>query len=449
LLRTPKRFGSPNRAGVATSVVVLALVVPASGWGEPRAPNPGLEKLWQQFPLDARPGAAPSRERSSEPAGTTGRGDTPSRERSIEPAGTITRVARPATAAPRSGANVQKGRGVPAAALPPDSVDKPAPWLQIALVLALLLPPAVALVWVLARRLQRLRARRGRIGPTPAALTADGTYKDAIADTRAIKPKPPSRVAEPADEPRVEESLRAPPAAPQPSRKSDPRKPVITHGSEVSKLKEKEKRPPDPVKELAPIESETEVIKSKPCSETEADLLRRKGAAHGGLVGELDDVTGTGLLKEKLAAERVTSYADVKPRLPAGGASQARLRSKLRALPNLLPGEEPPSLPGRALHADASRECEIRWRHGDEKSRFVAVVTQPLGVDRVVAASPEWSWRESDPPPETAETAEALRALVSRLVRDGWIVEGRGEAWYSIRLSTAASAAAQRSSVGE
>jgi hypothetical protein len=121
----------------------------------------------------------------------------------------------------------------------------------------------------------------------------------------------------------------------------------------------------------------------------------------------------------------------------------------LRALPNLLPGEEPPSLPGRALHADASRECEIRWRHGNEKSRFVAVVTQPLGVDRVVAASPEWSWRESDPPPETAETAEALRALVSTLVRDSWIVEGRGEAWYSIRLSTAAGAAAQRSSVGE
>jgi hypothetical protein len=197
------------------------------------------------------------------------------------------------------------------------------------------------------------------------------------------------------------------------------------------------------------IGSETEVIKSKPGLETEADLLRRKGAAEAATAGELDNVTGTGLLKEKLAAERATSSADVKPRLAAGGASQARLRSKLRALPALVPREESPGLPGRRLQHEASLECDVRWRHGEERSRFVAVVTQPLGVDRVVAASPECSWHESDPPPETAETAEALRALVSRLVRDGWIVEGRGEAWYSIRLSTANVAAAQRSSVGE
>ena len=139
-------------------------------------------------------------------------------------------------------------------------------------------------------------------------------------------------------------------------------------------------------------------------------------------------------MKEKLAAEKAIPPAAPKPRLPAA-SSQDRLRSKLRALPDLNTSKEPPAKPGRDLSQVAPLQCEIRWPRGEARSQFVAVVTQPRGESREVASSPELSWRKSEPPPETTDTAEALRILVSKLVRGGWTVEGRGDEWYAIRLA--------------
>jgi hypothetical protein len=407
LLRTFKRLGSNHRVGIAVVAIVLALAGPAESGAQRRdAQPPELQQLWREFPLDSSRGSTSSRS---------------SRGRSIEPRGTVAPVARKVVTTPRPDASVRQQRALPVGQTPAESEDTPPTWSQIVFIVTLAAPigiVALALRDVFVRRRRRTRSdsRRYALSVSP----------DAAPDTARSGNEPPSR--DPGRAALLD--IRASDA-----RRGRPRKPNPMQ-SEVSKLKAKARPGPDPAKQLAAVGSEAEVIKSKPSSETEAEFLQKKSGSHVGLPHELDASTETGLLKEKLAAKKAISPAAPKP-LPAT-TLHYRLGPKLRALPDLKTSKEPPAGPGRDLSQGAPLECEIRWPRGEARSQFVAVVTQPRGASREVASSPEFSWRKSEPPPETSDTAEALRVLVSGLVREGWTVAGRGDDWYAIRLAAEA-----------
>ena len=408
MLRTLEPFGSIHRGAIAAVAILLPLVAPAEGKAEPRhPPSPGLQQLWREFPLDSS------------------RGSTPSRGRSIKPPDKIAPVAQAAATRPRARAkNVRQERALPVGRTPAKSEDTPSTWLQFVFIFALLLPIGILALHLGAAFVRRRRRVAGHSRHYTLGVSTD------------VAPDP----ARPGNEPLGHDPRRA--GAFQPVRASDgrrvgaPRKPNAAQQSEVSKLKAKAKPLRDPAKQLAAIGSEAEVMRSKPWSETEAEFLQRKTGSHTGLSHEHDSSTETGLLKEKLASEKAISSAEPKQRLRTT-ASQYRLGSKLRALPDLKTGKEPPAERGRDL-SQGALQCEIRWPRSAARSQFVAVVTKARGASREVASSPELSWRQSEPPPETSDTAEALRILVSKLVRDGWTVEGRGEDWYAIRLAAQA-----------
>jgi hypothetical protein len=78
--------------------------------------------------------------------------------------------------------------------------------------------------------------------------------------------------------------------------------------------------------------------------------------------------------------------------------------------------------------------CEIRWWRGYVYSRFYAFARDAEGQEHVIAESPDFRWRKSEPPPEEHRALAAHRALVGELERQGWGVVGHGEHWYALRL---------------
>lgn len=82
-----------------------------------------------------------------------------------------------------------------------------------------------------------------------------------------------------------------------------------------------------------------------------------------------------------------------------------------------------------------AEECEIECWQGYLRSDFYAFSLRPTGGTTVVARSPSFRWRSSDPPPAEGAAAEAHAALVARLSAEGWESVGtRAASWYRTRL---------------
>jgi hypothetical protein len=103
------------------------------------------------------------------------------------------------------------------------------------------------------------------------------------------------------------------------------------------------------------------------------------------------------------------------------------------------PAEPPPKeqrRPARQMAPARGRveECEIEWWRGDVMSDFYAFAPRPGGTTIVLARSPLFRWRPTDPPPAEGPAAEAHAALVERLGAEGWESVGTRDAWYRTQL---------------
>jgi hypothetical protein len=112
------------------------------------------------------------------------------------------------------------------------------------------------------------------------------------------------------------------------------------------------------------------------------------------------------------------------------GHVERRVRRPRRPAPELsdLPAAEPPRplVPGT---------YEIEWFRGYVKSRFFVLLDEPHGEQRLVE-SPWFSWRQAEPPPPPMPEFVAARdALLAKLGREGWHECGRGQAWFSQRVT--------------
>jgi hypothetical protein len=77
---------------------------------------------------------------------------------------------------------------------------------------------------------------------------------------------------------------------------------------------------------------------------------------------------------------------------------------------------------------------EIEWFRGYVKSRFLVLLEEPDGEQRLVE-SPWFAWRKTESPPPLPEFVAARDALLARLEREGWYECGRGQAWYGRRVA--------------
>jgi hypothetical protein len=76
--------------------------------------------------------------------------------------------------------------------------------------------------------------------------------------------------------------------------------------------------------------------------------------------------------------------------------------------------------------------CEIVWWRGYVKSGFYAVHSSSTDdVSEEPLASPLFRTKRGQPPAEAGEAREAHRALVERLLTEGWEIRRRGSTWYS------------------
>jgi hypothetical protein len=191
----------------------------------------------------------------------------------------------------------------------------------------------------------------------------------------------------------------------------------------------KERRPQMRVSRPAPSVDEREVLKRK--SAADAEPLKAKAARE------------SALLKEKLVS-RQRRQQSVKGGEPAPNVAEQPIRprrrgdlNKARSLrPARIADTSEPQVGARLRDADkVALECEIHWWRGYVKSQFIVV---ERGAERrELAASPPFRWRKSEPPPQTPATSAALKSLVESFVRDGWVVAGRGEEWFALRLRRA------------
>jgi hypothetical protein len=119
-----------------------------------------------------------------------------------------------------------------------------------------------------------------------------------------------------------------------------------------------------------------------------------------------------------------------RPSLSRPGHIERRVRRPRHpspVIPELPPPEPPPAL--------APGTYEIEWFRGYVKSRFFVLLEGPDGDDRLVE-SPWFSWRQAEPPPPPMPDFVAARdALLAKLEREGWHECGRGQAWFSQRVT--------------
>ena len=120
------------------------------------------------------------------------------------------------------------------------------------------------------------------------------------------------------------------------------------------------------------------------------------------------------------------------PRPPRAGHFERRVRRPRRPAPAL--SEPPPAEP--QVTALEPGTYEIEWFRGYVKSRFFVLLEEPDGEQRLVE-SPWFAWRQAEPPPPPLpEFVAARNALLAKLQREGWHECGRGQAWYSQRVTT-------------
>jgi hypothetical protein len=82
------------------------------------------------------------------------------------------------------------------------------------------------------------------------------------------------------------------------------------------------------------------------------------------------------------------------------------------------------------------KRCAITWWRGYTRSQFVASevgASEPI----VVAESPSFRWRSSNPPPQTEECVAAHRQLMSSLSELGWEAVESGPAWFEVEFHRA------------
>jgi hypothetical protein len=104
--------------------------------------------------------------------------------------------------------------------------------------------------------------------------------------------------------------------------------------------------------------------------------------------------------------------------------------------PSPPPVAEPPQ-PAATLSAVAvlPDSCRITWWRGYVRSQFLALTQNGADGDpTMIAESPYFSWRSSEPPPETPAAIAAYLELTQTLDRLGWEPEGRGDPWFNTRF---------------
>jgi hypothetical protein len=90
---------------------------------------------------------------------------------------------------------------------------------------------------------------------------------------------------------------------------------------------------------------------------------------------------------------------------------------------------EPPAIPFEVgLLPDS---CRITWWRGYVRSQFIARTWNASTDDwMMIAESPYFSWRSSEPPPESPAAVAAYLELAQTLDRLGWEPDGRGDTWF-------------------
>jgi hypothetical protein len=89
--------------------------------------------------------------------------------------------------------------------------------------------------------------------------------------------------------------------------------------------------------------------------------------------------------------------------------------------------------------------CQIRWVRGRRGSSFCAALRDTDGIERAVAWSPSFGWRDRVPPEQSVEAEAALRQLAEELRASGWTpLRAKGkdfdaEQWYARRFRLPAS----------
>jgi hypothetical protein len=385
--------------------------------------NPGLEELWEQFPLDAERDPPAARERSSDGAGAK--------------AGPPPRV-RP-TAVPQPGGA--------------DATFATWAWLAIIAATIALLVGGVRVAVMYgghAPRLPRVQVRarpfvRPRQLRRAAAVAASGRARSARATLSRLRPRPP---VIPATDPPptarhgVDDLARLMNAIPR-RRKPQEAKMLSMrdqpeHASNVGAMKAKPQVAHEAKQSTAGPPAEAEVLKRKPRADA-TDTLKAKGEGEGAFEKERLAAGDAVALKEKLAAAGEQKQATT----PREHLSRARPRTRDtrgRSAVRPVPDAEFVAVVTEARDADGiaerRHECEIRWWRGYVKSQFTAVATKADGAEATVASSPYFRWHKTVPPQESPSAAAALGALVETLEREGWTVAGRGEEWFAFRFRT-------------
>jgi hypothetical protein len=389
--------------------------------------NPGLEELWEQFPLDAEHDPPAARERSSDGSGA--RAGSPD-------------VRRPTADAQPADADATVGA-----------------WVQVAIIaagIALLvggLLGAAGLFGVHAPRRPRVRmAARPFVRPRQlgrvTAVAASAGGRSARAAWSRLKPRPPAIPATDSPPTRqvVDDLVSLVNAAPR-RRNAEEAKMLSTrdragHASEIDAMKAKPRDAYEAKQPKAGPQAEAEVLKRKPPADT-TDALKAKGEGEGTVNKERLAAGDAVALKEKLAAAGEQKQAAT-PREHLSRArprtSDTRRRSALRPVPDAAFVAELTEARDARRSGERSQECEVRWWRGYVKSQFTAVATEADGAEATIASSPYFHWHKSSPPQESPSAAAALRALVETLEREGWTVAGRGDEWFAIRFRTELSA---------
>lgn len=376
--------------GIATVVAAVALLAPPLAGAAER--NPGLEELWEEYPLDAKRDQPMPRERLPE-------------------------------AKPRAAPQVR-----PAAAPQSDGGDTTI-WIVVIAAGAAVLVAALAGALAYAGHAPRLpRVRlpvrpvlRPRLAGWNIAVPAAGRARSAHATLSRLIPtveRPPGRRV-------VKDLVRAASAA-LPRHRPKEAKMARTRdrgadAAEIDVLKSKPRAAEVPKHALAAAEAEA--LKRKPHADS-TEALKAKAGGDRRPDKERLAAGDAVALKEKLAA--APEPAPPNPREHPTRAQPRTTRTRTRRA--LRPVPTPDFVPSR------TETCEVRWWRGYFKSQFTAVATAADGTEAIIASSPYFRWRTSEPPEESPVTAAAFRMLVQTLEREGWMSAGRGEEWFAVRF---------------
>ncbi len=115
---------------------------------------------------------------------------------------------------------------------------------------------------------------------------------------------------------------------------------------------------------------------------------------------------------------------------PAPSTDWKPPRAEPTSRPRFRPGAKWPE------HTEQLWRCEIKWRSGYARSRFEAIVHDPVnGTDKVIGRSAAFKWMLlGEPDVRGADFREAAHSLVAALEAVGWERVGTGYAWYAARF---------------